>query len=183
MRYVALLRGINVGGRRPVKMAELQAAFDSAGFTAVRTVQASGNVVFEAADEYAHVVTRRIEEALDEVSSAGDSGGPATNRAGMAVLVRRLSDLRRLVDSEPFGGVPIEPATRLYVTFLAHPAKTARPAHPKVNLVKVTEEEVLTAITLSPDWGTTDLMAWLEREFGPGVTTRNWNTVVKIASG
>lgn len=42
------------------------------------------------------------------------------------------------------------------------------------------EGEVLTAITLSPRWGTTNLMAWLEREYGPAVTTRSWGTIAKI---
>jgi uncharacterized protein (DUF1697 family) len=48
MRYVALLRGINVGGRNPVPMADLRAAFEDAGHTAVRTYIQSGNVLFEA---------------------------------------------------------------------------------------------------------------------------------------
>ena len=47
MRYVALLRGINVGGRNKVAMADLREAFEAAGFGAVRTYIASGNVLFE----------------------------------------------------------------------------------------------------------------------------------------
>jgi uncharacterized protein (DUF1697 family) len=193
MRYVAFLRGINVGGRNPVKMAELRAAFEGMGFTGVRTVQASGNVVFEAAGEDVQAVARRIGDGLKKAFGSGN--GPA-DRAGIGVVVRRLPDLQRLVDSEPFAGVAIEPATRLYVTFLSNSAnsgtgigpggsagRNAHPAHPRVDLVQVTEGEVLTAITLAPDWGTPDLMAWLEKEFGSGVTTRNWNTMVKVVAG
>ena len=48
-RYVALLRGINVGGKNKLPMADLRDAFTAAGCTAVRTYIQSGNVVFEAA--------------------------------------------------------------------------------------------------------------------------------------
>ena len=46
-RYVALLRGINVGGRNPVPMADLRATFEAAGYTSVSTYIQSGNVLFE----------------------------------------------------------------------------------------------------------------------------------------
>ena len=46
-RYVALLRGINVGGRNKVAMADLREAFEDAGFRAVRTYIQSGNVLFD----------------------------------------------------------------------------------------------------------------------------------------
>lgn len=48
MRYIALLRGINVGGQRMVKMSLLKAAFEAAGFNNVKTYINSGNVLFEA---------------------------------------------------------------------------------------------------------------------------------------
>jgi uncharacterized protein (DUF1697 family) len=47
MVYVALLRGINVGGNNPVKMTQLRAAFETAGMSRVRTYINSGNVIFE----------------------------------------------------------------------------------------------------------------------------------------
>jgi uncharacterized protein (DUF1697 family) len=46
MRYVALLRGVNVGGANKVSMADLKAAFESAGMSAVRTYINSGNIIF-----------------------------------------------------------------------------------------------------------------------------------------
>ncbi len=48
MQYIALLRGINVGGKRPVKMSVLKTAYEAAGFTNVQTYINSGNVLFEA---------------------------------------------------------------------------------------------------------------------------------------
>lgn len=64
-RYVALLRGVNVGGIT-VKSAELAALFRDLGFAAVRTVLASGNVVFESDETDASALKTRIERALGE---------------------------------------------------------------------------------------------------------------------
>ncbi len=188
LRYVAFLRGINVGGHKPLKMADLHTGFEGLGFQNVRTVLASGNVVFDAApagaaadgagatDERA-ALGARIEAGLNQVF-----GYP------VAVAIRRVADLERLVASDPFKGVAITPESRLYVTFFAHPVENGTRISPErresdLRIVRVTPGEVLSAITLSPGWGTTQLMAHLEKEFGPGVTTRNWNTVIRIVGG
>lgn len=185
MRYVAFLRGVNVGGHKPLKMADLRAAFEGMGFEDVRTVRASGNVAFETEGEDADSAAARIEAELKRTF-----GTP------IGVIVRALADLERLVASDPFRGVAVTPETRLYVTFLSHPVKNGTRFRPEessdrspgaacgnARVVDVTAGEVLTAITLSPQQGTTELMAWLEKEFGPGVTTRNWNTIAKIVVG
>ena len=179
MRYVAFLRGINVGGRKPLKMADLRAAFEAMGFQNVKTVLASGNVVFETlpgADlpDNALDLAAHIEQRLQQVF-----GYP------IAVALRTVADLQRLVDSDPFKGVAITPDTRLYVTFLADPAKsrsdfTYDAPEGDLRIVRVAPGEVCSVLTLSPARGTTKLMALLEKEFGGGVTTRNWNTVGKV---
>jgi uncharacterized protein (DUF1697 family) len=186
MRYVAFLRGINVGGHKSLRMADLRAAFEDMGFEGVRSVQASGNVVFEAGgEEAAGAVAARIEIELENVL-----GYP------VGVAVREFTHVERLVASDPFRRVAITPETRLYVTFLSHPATNGTGLRPdkssgrgpdaagaNARLVDVTAGAVLTAISLSPEGGTTELMAWLEKQFGPVVTTRNWNTIVKIIGG
>ena len=186
MRCVAFLRGINVGGHTSLRMADLRAAFEDMGFEDVRTVQASGNVVFDAGgEETTGAVAERIEIELEKVLSYP-----------IGVAVRELTDVERLVASDPFRRVAITPETRLYVTFLCHPATKGTSIRPEksfgrgpdaaggnVRLVDVGADQVLTAISLSPEGGTTELMAWLEKQFGPVVTTRNWNTIVKIIGG
>ena len=64
MQYVALLRGINVG--RPTKMEDLREVFESLGYDGVRTVLASGNVVFETRKTAVGTLTRRIEDTLEQ---------------------------------------------------------------------------------------------------------------------
>ena len=65
MEYVALLRGINVGGNNKVVMSELREQIEAAGFTNVRTYINSGNLIFEAEDDASHEdVAQRVEDLL-----------------------------------------------------------------------------------------------------------------------
>ena len=66
MRYVALLRGINVGGRTLVKMADLKACFEQLGFEGVSTYIASGNVLFASDADGAAGLATTIEAAIEE---------------------------------------------------------------------------------------------------------------------
>ncbi|MEA2279805.1 MAG: hypothetical protein QOK21_412 [Solirubrobacteraceae bacterium] len=66
VRYVALLRGVNVGGRTLVKMAHLKTCFENLGFDAVSTYIASGNVLFETDGHDAAELARRIEAAIEQ---------------------------------------------------------------------------------------------------------------------
>lgn len=66
MRYLALLRGINVGGRTLVKMADLKVCVEGLGFGAVSTYIASGNVLFESDDGDPAALAETIEHAIEE---------------------------------------------------------------------------------------------------------------------
>jgi uncharacterized protein (DUF1697 family) len=201
MRYVAFLRGINVGGRKAVKMADLKVAFENLGYTDVQTVQASGNVVFAAADVAPAVAAPGGSPAggpadVDSLADRIEIGLRQAFGYSIGVVVRSLDHLERLVASDPFKGVAMTPETRLYVTFLTGPGRSGTEIDPKtldpgsamipaaarggLRVVRIAPEEVLTAITLAPGWGTTELMAWLEKGLGRDVTTRNWNTVRRI---
>jgi len=90
-RYVALLRGINVGGRNPVAMAVLRAAFEAEGYNAVSTYIQSGNVLFESeAPRYS------LEDQL-QARLADRLGFP------LVVVVRSHNQLRNIVDKAPDG--------------------------------------------------------------------------------
>src|SRR5262249_24036943 len=64
MKYVALLRGINVGGANVIKMAALKSCLERLGFASVTTLIASGNVVFESSERKAPKLRHQIETAL-----------------------------------------------------------------------------------------------------------------------
>jgi uncharacterized protein (DUF1697 family) len=181
VRYAAFLRGINVGGHKALTKDALRAAFQGMGFENVRTIQASGNVLFDAGEE---VAAGHDQAEIDSLAARIGDGLEQALGYRIGVIVRRLADLELLVASDPFQGVAVNPETRLYVTFLSRPVKNGteiRPGSGSAHVVRATEGEVLTVITLSPGSGTTELMAWLEKRLGKDVTTRNWNTVLKIA--
>jgi uncharacterized protein (DUF1697 family) len=174
-RYVAFLRGINVGGHAPIKMADLKKAFEEMGFEGVRTLLASGNVIFESEQTDEKALTQAIESGLKKAIEKD-----------VGVMLRSLDHLRELRSSEPFKGIEVTPSTRLYVTFLAKKAGprtiTIPYASPQdeFRILHATPTEVFSVIDLSKGKGTTAVMKILESEFASNVTTRNWNTVLKV---
>lgn len=96
-RYVALLRGINVGGKNQIRMADLKACFEDHGFQNVATYIASGNVLFDSSERSATKLTRTIEEALT-----------TTFGYQARVVVRSQAQLRSIVEKAPkgFGSQP-----------------------------------------------------------------------------
>lgn len=64
MRYIALLRGINVGGNNKVSMGELKQAFESLGFTNVSTYINSGNVIFDSRETNEVKLVRMCEDSI-----------------------------------------------------------------------------------------------------------------------
>ena len=93
---MALLRGINVGGRNPVAMADLRAAFETERYNAVSTYIQSGNVLFES-DTPSNLLENELEAMLER-----RLGFP------LVVVVRSRRQLRNIVDKAPdgFGGAP-----------------------------------------------------------------------------
>ncbi|MNP25933.1 hypothetical protein D3C76_1187600 [compost metagenome] len=110
--YIALLRGINVGGKNMIKMAELKSMFMTLGLSRVQTYIQSGNVLFESNDDEVSL-RKRIEYEIEVVF-----GFP------VIVVVRTLEDLKRISLSCPFTTENISEAEAssegesLYVSFL-----------------------------------------------------------------
>lgn len=114
-RYVALLRGINVGGNNIIKMAELKACFETLGFAKVRTYIQSGNVLFESAVTDQAKLVSKIENCLS------DKFGYKSR-----LVVCSEDQLREVVTGAPrgFGGKPDE--YRYDVIFLRPPLSAAQ---------------------------------------------------------
>ncbi len=172
MKYVAFLRGINVGGQNIISMAKLRDVFSSLGFQNVETLLVSGNVLFDAAAAKPEALTARIEKKLKEVFDHE-----------IAVVLRSLSDLQKLGKSAPFKKIKVTPETRLYVTFLREKPKRALEVPAGTDdfrILRVSDSEVCSVVTLSPGRQTTDMMRFMDTELGRAVTTRNWNTILKV---
>lgn len=169
MLYVALLRGVNVGGVT-VKMTDLKRLLEKAGFTDVQTLLASGNVVFSSPKKDGRRHAAEIEKMLE-----------AKYKRTIRVIVRPMRDIEMLAKSDPFKGILVTKDTRLYVTFLDKPTKRhLKTSSEFFRVVKTCPFAVCSVLTLSSDKGTVDLMGSLEKHYGKDITTRNWNTIEKI---
>ncbi len=92
VQYLALLRGVNVGGKNLVKMADVRAAFEEMGFADVETYIASGNIMFGAPRQKGEALAARIEAAL---SKRFDTD--------LKVVVLTAAQLKGVVESAPRG--------------------------------------------------------------------------------
>jgi uncharacterized protein (DUF1697 family) len=106
--FLALLRGINVGGRNKVPMAKLRESFEDLGYRNVRTFIASGNVIFES-DNETDALTEEIQGALPEKFTLDDS---------FKVLVLTAGQLQQVIDQAPTGFGTDPRKYRYYVYFL-----------------------------------------------------------------
>lgn len=171
-RYVALLRGITPLNPN-MRNDKLRSVFENLGYENVRTVIASGNVLFESRSRNAGALEARIEKALS-----------GNLRFSSSAIVRSREQLQKLVDRNPFGNLEDTSGSRLNVTFLKHAPRTRlkfpyRPADKAYELRVLYDGAICSVVDLS-DTGTPDLMRLLEREFGKAITTRTWKTVRKI---
>jgi uncharacterized protein (DUF1697 family) len=174
IKYVALLRGINVGGKKLIRMAELSRIFSSLGLQNVKTYIQSGNVLFESSNTDRIALTKQIENGL--LGAVGFD---------VPVLLRTIAELEAIVKLNPFSKVKSAADVVLYVTFLAEAPKT-KPKIPLLSpkkdceIIHLNPREAFTVAFAMPNGRYGESMTLIEKEFGKSVTTRNWNTVVKI---
>lgn len=171
--YIALIRGINVGGNRKVPMADLKKMLAKMGYENVKTLLNSGNAIFDAPKGKPDAIAADIGKAMEKTFGFGPD-----------VIIRDADQIRALIETDPFKKTKVTKDTRLYITFMKGKAKSSLKI-PYVSpekdftILKVTDGEIISVLTLG-EKGTVDAMGILEKEFGKNVTTRNWNTVVKL---
>ena len=175
-RYVALIRGINVGGV-VLKMEDLRHILEYVGFSGVRTYIQSGNAVFESRESN----KRKMEaEIAQEIKNKVDRD--------VAVIVKTVDELRRIVESHPLAD--LGEAKNLYVTVLAYD-----PTGPDVETLmetmnEVDRHEVMNRAVYSyygKGYGTSKRSNnFIEKILKVSGTTRNWETLnrlYELASG
>ncbi len=166
-RFVVLLRGINVGRAKRIAMADLRELLADAGYTAVRTVLNSGNAVVTGPDEPPAAHAARIAAAV-----------AARTGLDVGVVVLTADELHGIVAANPFAGVA-DDGSRLMAHVHAEPPVAAAGTDP---LAADPERTRLVGRVLY-QWCPDGLLAAPPVGF-PGVlvTTRNWNTVTKLAA-
>ncbi len=170
-RQVALLRGINVGGRAKVAMADLRRLVGGLGYDGVRTYLQSGNVVLTTAKS-PDTVAAEIERAV-----AAELG------LQPRVLVRTRDELAAVIEGNPLPAATWD-GSRIFVTFLsaAPPADRLAGIDPAGFAPDVFEARGREIYLHCPD-GIHDsklARALSEKRLGVVATARNWNTVTKL---
>jgi uncharacterized protein (DUF1697 family) len=171
--YVALLRGINVGGSNLIRMPALKACFESQGLEHVSTYIQSGNVLFAANSSDQHKLTAQIEKVLS-TRFAYES----------RIVVRSLEQLKAVVERAPKGFGARPSAYRYDVIFLKHPLTTddalqVVSAKPGVDRV-FAGDDVLYFSRLISKAAQSQLSRIVGKPAYKSMTIRNWNTTCKL---
>jgi uncharacterized protein (DUF1697 family) len=172
-KYIVFLRGINVGGNKKVPMIKLKNVLEEFGFQNVRTLLASGNVILESKKENLSSLSKKISAILEEAFGFT-----------ILVILRDRNEIEKIIKSDPFKDINATKDTRFYVTFLSEEPKSKlktpyMSADKSFRILSIKDMAIFSVVDLSKA-GTVEAMAILEKEFGKNITTRNWNTIVKI---
>lgn len=166
--YAAFLRGVS-----PVNlpMPKLKRCMEAAGFTDVKTVLASGNVVFTAPSGPSASIAKKAEAAIQR-----GLGKP------FLVLVRPIDALQKLLEADPYSAFRLPSGAKRVVTFLRSAPKS-KPALPVelegARILRLKGEEAYTAYEQGRG---PVFMRLIQKTFGDAVTTRTWDTVRKVVS-
>ncbi len=173
--HIALLRGINVSGQKPVPMAELQKLFEALGFKGAKTLIQTGNVVFrgEKAKPDAAALAGLIEKAIEKKFGFE-----------VPVLLRTLEGFRAVIDGNPWRKKKLAETERVYISFLDKaPAKegiqalAAVPAGDDEHIVRNSEVYLL----IRAGYGKSKLSnTVVEKKLKARSTTRNLETSEKL---
>ena len=168
--YVAMLRGINVGSGKIVRMERLRASFEALGFDDVRTYVQSGNVIFELEQKSATGLSKKIEEKIQR-----DFGFT------VPVLLKTSKEMAQIVSDNPLVKEKGIDHSKLHVTFLSDvpptmAVKVLGPLATGRERFRILNREIY---LYCPDgYGNTKLSNnAIEKKLSVVATTRNWRTV------
>ena len=169
--YIALFRGINVGGKNSLPMKDLASIFEILGASNVKTYIQSGNVVFQSASKDISSFSKRLGIEIRE-----------RRRFEPHILVIEFSEVETAITNNPFPEAESEPSS-LHLGFLAGAPKN--PDLKKLESLKKDSERFCLIGSIfylhAPEGvGRSKLAASSERLLGVPMTDRNWNTVCKL---
>jgi uncharacterized protein (DUF1697 family) len=169
--YIALFRGINVGGTNVLPMKDLVALLENIGSQNVKTYIQSGNAVLQNREENASMLSNKIRATIKK-----------SHGFEPQVLLLEPEDMERAIESNPFPEAESEPKT-LHVHFLASMPKN--PNLGALDSIKSDRERFVLKDGVfylhAPDGiGRSKLAANAEKLLGVAITARNWRTVCRV---
>ena len=173
IKYVAILRGINVSGQKKINMNDLKLLLAKAGFGDVKTYIQSGNVLFESAEMDVDGLRKKMEQTIFD---AYDFEVP--------IIIRTVLELKEVVKNNPFFGQNDVETNMPYVTFLNEkPIQTnidkIIPAQFLPDTFVISGKEIY--IVCPNGYGNTKLSnVFFENKLKLTATTRNWKTVNEL---
>lgn len=172
---LGFLRGINVGGHHKVPMAELRQILTDMGFANVKTLLNSGNTVFETDQSNIEELESKIETHLNQQF-----------KFSIPLILKSKNEILELVQKNPFEAISLHTDLRLYVSFLKTSAHTDKPLPYRSDdggfeIISIHMNCICSVLDLSKT-KTPDGMKVLENIFGKNITTRNWNTLLKMVA-
>jgi len=172
-KYIAFLRGINVGGHHKVPMAELRMELEKLNLENVITILNSGNIIFDASTDNLTNLEKTISGHLEKSFCFP-----------VPTVIRRSDTILGLLNNNPFKDVKLTKDIRLYISFLQKNIETDLiiPWCSADSSFKITGKNTNTIfsildLTISK---TPKAMGTLDRFFGKDITTRNWKTIERI---
>ena len=174
MRYIALLRGINLGGNNQISMAALKAEFEKLGFKNVVSYINSGNLAFDATKSSEKKLSDKIEKAVEAMVGKN-----------INVMVREQSAISDVVKKDPFKG-KYESHKEMHVLFM----KDEMPADKKKLLLEQQTDDEKVVVHgreiycyLKQGVAQSVLMGknFIDKKLKVPTTARNWRTVQKLA--
>ena len=173
IRYIALLRGINVSGQKIIKMEVLKKLFELLKFKNVRTYIQSGNVIFDSTEKEPDLLTEKIENHLKKSFSYE-----------VTVMIRTSAEIEKVISQNPFSKIKLDKDYNLYVTFLSEEPtadlkKSFINSSDEVATFNIFKKEVYTLynrINAKHPFSNN----FVEKKLKVVATTRNWNVVNKI---
>lgn len=172
-KYLAILRGINVGGRRKILMADLKKLFEDLGFSEVSTYIQSGNVFFSSPKTDLLKLAGKIEQGIEDHYGFD-----------VQVIVLSIDELGEAVEQNPFLKNPEADINKLHLTFLKEePSAENRQALEKLEFppdeFRIMGKRVyISCAGRYSDTKITNNM--LEKKLKVPATTRNWKTTSKL---
>ena len=164
-RYAAFLRGVMPTN---ASMEALRRAFEAAGYGNVRTVLASGNVVFDSRAAAVGTLEKKVEAAIEK--GLGKR---------FLTIVRPVDELRRLLERDPYRG-RVKPGAKRIVTFVRGPVGALElPIERDGATLLHLDKDILFSAYLPTPKGPV-FMALIEKAVGKEQTTRTWQTIEKV---